>query len=209
MHLLASTDIALRVLILLAGAPPGRPVSVGWMARELGGLSRDHLHKIVQELTGLGITRTVRGAGGAACCSPGRQPRCAWEAWCGTWRPTRRWSNAFAPRAAPARFFRAVGCAVCWRLPRPDSTRAWTVIHWPTAVPTRSATHRCRTVAGRYGTGLLRGDKRTPARRKKDAMSAVIRCRSRRSIPSLCRGVAGTSDAGRGALVDVTAPYAR
>ncbi|HVB69763.1 MAG TPA: Rrf2 family transcriptional regulator [Acetobacteraceae bacterium] len=64
MRLLASTDIALRVLILLAGAPPGRPVSVGWMARELGGLSRDHLHKIVQELTSLGITRTVRGAGG-------------------------------------------------------------------------------------------------------------------------------------------------
>jgi Rrf2 family transcriptional regulator, nitric oxide-sensitive transcriptional repressor len=30
----------------------------------MGGLSRNHLHKIVQELTTLGITRTARGTGG-------------------------------------------------------------------------------------------------------------------------------------------------
>ncbi len=64
MRLLAGTDFALRVLMLLAGAPPGRPVSVERLARDLGGLSRHHLHKIVQDLTALGITRTLRGSGG-------------------------------------------------------------------------------------------------------------------------------------------------
>lgn len=64
MRLLASTDFALRVLMLLAREPGGSRVSVEALARALGGLSRNHLHKIVQELTGLGITRTTRGAGG-------------------------------------------------------------------------------------------------------------------------------------------------
>ncbi len=64
MRLLASTDIALRVLMLLAGEAPGHHLSVEALARTLGGLSRHHLHKIVQDLTALGITRTVRGAGG-------------------------------------------------------------------------------------------------------------------------------------------------
>ena len=64
MRLLASTDIALRVLILLTREPPGRPVSVDALARTLGELSRHHLHKIVQELAALGVVRTVRGAAG-------------------------------------------------------------------------------------------------------------------------------------------------
>jgi Rrf2 family nitric oxide-sensitive transcriptional repressor len=63
-RLLASTDIALRVLMLLAREPVGRHLNVEVLARDLGGLSRNHLHKIVQELTALGVTRTVRGAGG-------------------------------------------------------------------------------------------------------------------------------------------------
>lgn len=63
-RLLASTDIALRVLMMLARAPGGQHVSVDVLAHELGGLSRHHLHKIVQELTALGVTRTVRGSGG-------------------------------------------------------------------------------------------------------------------------------------------------
>jgi Rrf2 family transcriptional regulator, nitric oxide-sensitive transcriptional repressor len=64
MRLLASTDYALRVLMLLASAPAGARMSVHVLARELGGLSRNHLHKIVQELTALGITCTARGSGG-------------------------------------------------------------------------------------------------------------------------------------------------
>ena len=64
MRLLASTDIAMRVLMVLASASPGAHLSVETMARTLGGLSRHHLHKIVQDLTALGVTRTVRGAGG-------------------------------------------------------------------------------------------------------------------------------------------------
>jgi Rrf2 family transcriptional regulator, nitric oxide-sensitive transcriptional repressor len=63
-RLLASTDIALRLLMLLAREPPGQHVSVDTLAQKLGGLSRHHLHKIVQDLTAMDITRTVRGAGG-------------------------------------------------------------------------------------------------------------------------------------------------
>lgn len=65
MRLLASTDYALRVLMLLAAEPPDpAPMSVEKLADRLGGLSRHHLHKIVQDLTALGVTRTVRGVGG-------------------------------------------------------------------------------------------------------------------------------------------------
>ena len=64
MRLLASTDIALRVLILLGREPKGQHLSVEALATVLGGLSRNNLHKIVQDLSALGVTRTVRGAGG-------------------------------------------------------------------------------------------------------------------------------------------------
>ena len=64
MRLLASTDFALRVLMLLGRAPTGARMSVETLARELGDLSRNHLHKIIQELTAYGVTATTRGAGG-------------------------------------------------------------------------------------------------------------------------------------------------
>lgn len=63
MRLLASTDFAMRVLIRLAGTP-NQVVTVEQLARELGDLSRHHLHKVVQELTGLGLVRTIRGPRG-------------------------------------------------------------------------------------------------------------------------------------------------
>jgi len=64
MRLLASTDFALRVLMLLAREPAGKRMSVESLAHALGDLSRNHLHKIVQELTSLGVTHTARGTGG-------------------------------------------------------------------------------------------------------------------------------------------------
>lgn len=64
MRLLASTDIALRLLMLLSRHPPGRTLNVETIARQLGGLSRNHLHKIVQELGALGVLRAMRGVGG-------------------------------------------------------------------------------------------------------------------------------------------------
>lgn len=64
MRLLVSTDLALRVLMYLAAQPPGPPVKVETLAAALGGQSRNHLHKIVQDLGALGLVRTVRGAGG-------------------------------------------------------------------------------------------------------------------------------------------------
>lgn len=64
MRLLASTDIALRITMLLGRLEPDRHISVEQLSRELGDLSRNHLHKIVQTLAGFGVLRTVRGAGG-------------------------------------------------------------------------------------------------------------------------------------------------
>ena len=75
MRLLASTDFALRVLMRLSAEPPGGHLSVEALARELGGLSRNHLHKVVQDLAALGVVRTVRGArGGVALAGPPRDP---------------------------------------------------------------------------------------------------------------------------------------
>ena len=64
MRLLASTDFALRVLMALGQRSAGETVNVGTLAQSLGGLSRSHLHKIVQDLAALGIVKTIRGAGG-------------------------------------------------------------------------------------------------------------------------------------------------
>jgi Rrf2 family transcriptional regulator, nitric oxide-sensitive transcriptional repressor len=64
MRLLSSTDFALRVLMALGQRSAGATVNVETPAQSLGGLSRNHLHKIVQEPAGLGIVKTVRGAGG-------------------------------------------------------------------------------------------------------------------------------------------------
>ena len=64
MRVLASTDFALRILMLLGRQASNAPINVETVANRLGGLSRNHLHKIVQDLAALGILRTVRGAGG-------------------------------------------------------------------------------------------------------------------------------------------------
>ena len=64
MRLLASTDYALRVLMMLGQEASGVRLSVETIAERLGGLSRNHLHKIVQDLTAAGVTSTLRGAGG-------------------------------------------------------------------------------------------------------------------------------------------------
>ena len=42
----------------------GETTNVGTLATSLGGLSRNHLHKIVQDLAAIGIVKTIRGAGG-------------------------------------------------------------------------------------------------------------------------------------------------
>jgi Rrf2 family transcriptional regulator, nitric oxide-sensitive transcriptional repressor len=79
MRLLASTDFALRVLMLLGRQESGRNLNVETIAAQLGGLSRNHLHKIVQELSGLGLLRAVRGAGGGvSLAKPLDQVRLGW-----------------------------------------------------------------------------------------------------------------------------------
>jgi len=68
-RLLASTDFALRVLMRL-GAEPSRHLSTEVLAQAVG-VPRNHLHKIVQDLAGAGLVRTLRGArGGVALARP-------------------------------------------------------------------------------------------------------------------------------------------
>lgn len=62
MRLLFSTDFALRLLMRL-GEEPGALRSAEWLAQAVG-VPRNHVHKLVQELAGLGLVRTVRGARG-------------------------------------------------------------------------------------------------------------------------------------------------
>ncbi len=70
MRLLASTDFALRVLMRLA-ATPGELLTVEQLAHAVGDLSRNHLHKIVQDLAAQGLVRTSRGPrGGVALAVP-------------------------------------------------------------------------------------------------------------------------------------------
>jgi len=69
MRLLVSTDLTLRVLMRLS-ADPKRHVSSEVLARELQ-ISRNHLHKIVQYLSDVGLVRTIRGAhGGVVLARP-------------------------------------------------------------------------------------------------------------------------------------------
>ena len=75
MRLLASTDYALRLLMLLAEAKPEETINVETLARTLG-LSRNHLHKIVQDLHALGVVETLRGVGGGVrLAKPARELR--------------------------------------------------------------------------------------------------------------------------------------
>lgn len=64
MKLLSSTDYAIRLLMLLAQENSQEHRSVEEIAERLGGLSRHHLHKIVQGLAGMGLLHTSRGAKG-------------------------------------------------------------------------------------------------------------------------------------------------
>lgn len=64
MRLLASTDFALRTLMLLASGPQAGPLKVEKLAALLGNVSRNHLHKVVQSLAAMGLVRTIRGNGG-------------------------------------------------------------------------------------------------------------------------------------------------
>ncbi len=74
MRLLSSTDLALRVLMRLS-AEPNEHVSTDVLARELA-VSRNHLHKIVQYLTQIGLVRTIRGArGGVMLARPAGEIR--------------------------------------------------------------------------------------------------------------------------------------
>ncbi|SDD60824.1 RrF2 family transcriptional regulator [Belnapia rosea] len=74
MRLLASTDVALRVLMRLA-AEPGRLRTAEELSQEVGA-PRNHLHKIIQDLAAAGLARTLRGAhGGVMLACPAAEIR--------------------------------------------------------------------------------------------------------------------------------------
>jgi Rrf2 family nitric oxide-sensitive transcriptional repressor len=67
MKLSRFSDISLRALMYL-GAHPERLVSTVEMAKNLR-VSREHLMKSLQTLSGLGLVEAVRGRGGGFCLS--------------------------------------------------------------------------------------------------------------------------------------------
>lgn len=62
MRLTAFTDFGLRALMRMAGEP-GRTFTADEIAREFA-ISRNHLSKVVRDLSGAGFVDTQRGAGG-------------------------------------------------------------------------------------------------------------------------------------------------
>lgn len=64
MRLTSFTDFGLRMLMRMAG-DPARAFSTSELAEELG-LSRNHLAKIMQQLSRAGVIDTRRGGGGGA-----------------------------------------------------------------------------------------------------------------------------------------------
>jgi Rrf2 family nitric oxide-sensitive transcriptional repressor len=74
LRLLSSTDVALRLLMRLA-AEPGRVRTAEELSAEVGA-PRNHLHKIIQDLAGAGLVRTLRGArGGVVLARPAAEIR--------------------------------------------------------------------------------------------------------------------------------------
>ncbi len=72
MRLTSFTDYGLRMLMRMASAPQ-RAFSTADLAAEFG-LSRNHLAKIMQRLSGAGLIETRRGGGGgAALAHPAEQ----------------------------------------------------------------------------------------------------------------------------------------
>ena len=72
MHLTHFSDYALRVVLYL-GCHPGKLVSVDEISRAYG-ISRHHLVKVVQTLTGLGVVE-AHAVAAAACGSPNARRR--------------------------------------------------------------------------------------------------------------------------------------
>lgn len=74
MHLMSSTDFALRTLLFLASEPE-QLVNTEAMAQALD-VSRNHLQKVVQTLVAGGFVRTVKGAkGGVLLARPATEIR--------------------------------------------------------------------------------------------------------------------------------------
>ena len=129
MRLLASTDMALRVVMLLGRQGPGVQMNVETMAQQLGDLSRNHLHKIVQDLAALGVLRTIRGAGGGVTlAAPLEETRLG--SLIRSLESIKRWWNVSAPTADAAYWSRTASCASCCAtrasllsMPRPADSR--------------------------------------------------------------------------------------
>ena len=73
MRLTSFTDYGLRMLMRMASAPD-RGFSTADLAEEFG-LSRNHLAKIMQRLSGAGLIQTRRGGGDAALARPASEIR--------------------------------------------------------------------------------------------------------------------------------------
>ena len=93
MQLTSFTDYGLRALIYMASLPEGRMTSISEVT-EVYGVSRNHMVKIINQLSRMGYVTAVRGKnGGIRLGKPAGQIRVA--TWCATLNPY-RWSTAAA-----------------------------------------------------------------------------------------------------------------
>jgi len=60
MRLSLHTDLSLRLLVYLGGAPSGQPLGTSHIAQQLR-VSTHHMHKVAQKLRRLGYVETVSG----------------------------------------------------------------------------------------------------------------------------------------------------
>lgn len=93
MQLTSFTDYGLRALIYMASLPEGRMTSISEVT-EVYGVSRNHMVKIINQLSRMGYVTAVRGKnGGIRLGKPAGQIRVV--TWCVTLNPY-RWSTAAA-----------------------------------------------------------------------------------------------------------------
>ncbi len=94
MQLTSFTDYGLRALIYMASLPEGRMTSISEVT-EVYGVSRNHMVKIINQLSRMGYVTAVRGGRTGAFASANQQDRSASVTWCVTLNPY-RWSTAAA-----------------------------------------------------------------------------------------------------------------
>ncbi len=88
MQLTSFTDYGLRALIYMASLPEGRMTSISEVT-DVYGVSRNHMVKIINQLSRAGYVTAVRGKNGGIRHWVNRRVRYVLVMWCASWSPYR------------------------------------------------------------------------------------------------------------------------